>query len=92
MYNKNIDKSNNYDSKSPNDSYKNKSEVNLPENNFNKRHNDSKAYIKCIFTLQPNTLEETKLLTLDLLDDYLNIIKRRSHILFNEKNPKYVLM
>ena len=68
LYNKNIDKNNNYDSKSPNDSYKNKSEVNLPENNFNKRDNDSKAYIKCIFTLQPNTLEETKLLTITMID------------------------
>ena len=57
FFNKNIDKSINSENK-----------INLPERNSNNRQNDSSNYIKCIFTLQPNTLEETKLLTISMID------------------------
>jgi len=63
----NIDKSINSEFKSPNDSYKNKSEIDIPENSsFNKKN--IKYFIKVIFTLQPNTLEETKLLIITMID------------------------
>jgi len=68
LYNKNIDKSYNSESKSLSNSFKNKCEINLPESNSNNRQNDCRNYIKCIFTLQPNTLEETKLLTISMID------------------------
>ena len=68
LYNQNLDRSNNSESKSLNNSYKNKCEINLPENNFNNRQNDSTNFIKCILILQPNTLEETKLLTIRMID------------------------
>ena len=65
--NLNIDKSINSEFKSPNDSYKNKSEIDIPENSsFNKKN--IKYFIKVIFTLQPNTLEETKLLIITMID------------------------
>jgi len=63
--NLNIDKSINSEFKSSNDSYKNKSEIDIPENNSKKNINN---FIKVIFTLQPNTLEETKLLTITMID------------------------
>ena len=47
---------------------KNKSEIYTPENSSNNRQNTDINYIKLIFTLQPNTLEETKLLTITMID------------------------
>ena len=65
--NLNIDKSINSEFKSPNDSYKNKFEINIPENSSINEKN-IKTFIKIIFTVQPNTLEETKLLTITMID------------------------
>jgi len=47
--------------------YNNNSETSIPENSSNNRQN-ALNYIKLIFTLQPNTLEETKLLTITMID------------------------
>ena len=44
------------------------SEIYIPDNSSNDRQNDNNNYIKLIFTLQPNTLEETKLLTITMID------------------------
>ncbi len=66
--NLNIDKSINSESKSPNNSYKNKSETTCPESSSNNRQSTNLNFIKLIFTLQPNTLEETKLLTITMID------------------------
>ena len=66
--NKNIDKSINSESKSLINSYKNKCEVNFLENNSNNKQSGNTNCIKCIITLQPNTLEETKLLTISIID------------------------
>ena len=66
--NLNIDKSINWESKSPNNSYKNKSETTIPESSSNNRQNANLNFIKLIFTIQPNTLEETKLLTITMID------------------------
>ena len=66
--NLNIDKSINWESKSPNNSYKNKSETTIPESSSNNRQSANLNFIKLIFTIQPNTLEETKLLTITMID------------------------
>lgn len=66
--NLNIDKSINWESKSPNNSYKNKSETTIPESSSNNRQSATLNFIKLIFTIQPNTLEETKLLTITMID------------------------
>ena len=65
--NLNIDKNINSEFKLPNDSYKNKSEINIPENSSINKKN-SKNFIKVIFNFQPNTLEKTKLLTITMID------------------------
>ena len=44
------------------------SEIYIHDNSSNNRQNDNINYIKLIFTLQPNTLEETKLLTITMID------------------------
>ena len=70
------DKSNNSDNKSSENSYsgnKNTNEIcnNTTENNSNNKINTHKKnYIKLIFTLQPNTIEGTKLLTITAVDYY----------------------
>ena len=48
--------------------YKNKSEISIPENSSNNSQTIYRNYIKLIFTLQPNTLEESKLLTITMID------------------------
>jgi hypothetical protein len=70
LFNKNlnIDKSYNSESKSANNSYKNKSEKTIPQICSNNRQNTNINFIKLIFTIQPNTLEETKLLTITMID------------------------
>jgi hypothetical protein len=70
LFNKNlnIDKSSNSESKSANNSYKNKSEKTIPQICSNNRQNTNINFIKLIFTIQPNTLEETKLLTITMID------------------------
>jgi len=64
----NIDKSINSEFKSTNNSYKNNSEINIPENSSINKKSANTNFIKAIFTLQPNTLEETKLLTITMID------------------------
>ena len=70
------DKSNNSENKSSENSYsgnKNTNEIcnNTTENNSNNKINTHKKnYIKLIFTLQPNTIEGTKLLTITAVDYY----------------------
>ena len=70
---------------------KNKSEIYTPENSSNIRQNTDLNYIKLIFTLQPNTLEETKLLTITMIDfsetlneDQLENIIKSIFINFND--------
>ena len=70
---------------------KNKSEIYTPENSSNDRQNTDINYIKLIFTLQPNTLEETKLLTITMIDfsetlneDQLENIIKSIFISFND--------
>jgi hypothetical protein len=48
--------------------YKSKSEISIPENSSNNSQTTYRNYIKLIFTLQPNTLEESKLLTITMID------------------------
>jgi hypothetical protein len=64
LFNKNlnIDKSSNSESKSA------KSEKTIPQICSNNRQNTNINFIKLIFTIQPNTLEETKLLTITMID------------------------
>ena len=66
------DKSNNSENKiSDNSSFVNKNltESNNIENNSNtKQSSEIKNFIKLIFILQPNTLEDTKLLTITMID------------------------
>ena len=68
----NQDKSNNSENKiSDNSSFVNKNltESNNIENNSNtKQSSEIKNFIKLIFILQPNTLEDTKLLTITMID------------------------
>ena len=70
---------------------KNKSEIYTPENSSNNRKSTDINYIKLIFTLQPNTLEETKLLTITMIDfsetlneDQLENIIKSIFISFND--------
>ena len=70
---------------------KNKSEIYTPENSSNNRQNAYINNIKLIFTLQPNTLEETKLLTITMIDfsetlneDQLENIIKSIFINFND--------
>jgi hypothetical protein len=70
---------------------KNKSEIYIPENSSNNRQNDYRNYIKLLFTLQPNTLEKTKLLTITMIDfsetlneDQLKNIIKSIFINFND--------
>ena len=68
----NQDKSNNSENKiSDNSSFVNKNltESNNNENNSNtKQSSEIKNFIKLIFILQPNTIEDTKLLTITMID------------------------